>query len=1271
MEAGKTKLLVFSTVLVVLGLCGGGQTALGAESPTSYGKAATVEAAYVRVPMTRKPPAIDGRMSPREWEDASAFSGFWYDRGGCAFYFLAPRVTQSKVYVMYDVKHLYVAITYPVFPEGSWLRSRGRFPNVLHHPQYGVLGDDHIELELRPYHDPARGFGMGLLRWDVNSLNTVCDWTWSRKRGAFDMSWQSKAVIRSYLSKKLWTVEYAIPFASMKVLDYAGKDKAGRDIVVVPPPNGTKYRFWIHCGLGGSGLPLTNVFDQHMWNTTKGQLVFDSDCVAFQINDLGPIEDDIIDVRLHVKNHAAKSQTMRLGFFVESARGLVYSSYDAPELNEGLLELRPGESKAIRLRKAFPGVTDDGNVLWFDVRSAGRPAKLLFRARLMRFHSSKGGKMDLDNLKRDMGFSLPVLDPTTKEPVIDPNTGEPLYETGERPYPELLPRMLEQARPDRTDFDARMQVSHYHKRIFVVIDRGVAGGSDEVKRATEAKLIIMRDDKDGTLVKESMTAFRGDFALFLTEVPGLVEEETYKATILLFDKNKRIVGEKDLGKFKYQGGPWKNNKLGLDDVVWEGFSPIKTRGNTLELRKHRFTISPQGLPAQIYIKPDKRELPLEKRQAGQRLTDAELLEIGRGRQLRGPIRLSAVVNGKRVTAKITKPAKLIRNWKSEVEYSSEMTLASLKVKLNSRYDCDGTVHCRLEYGDGQAVAIDKLEMLMPVDGLVDMAFSETGRGGMAGADAWEISLPNKEGVVWDSSGCLRELAYGRFVPWFWFGSGDRGFTFWCDSAEGWIMDSKGSTLQLERDKAGKVTMRVQFVNHPTQVKGKRRIDFTLMTHPAKDKPKNYRAAAWHYTLGHGWANGYWVEPYDLPEETLKRQWRQAAQAPKDLPYEKAATWRKDQPPFLRYGKWRNAQMGFSREAPNLDRLWEDKATYLFERQIRVGRRVGWHMDEYWPIGFGRSDNLAMGDGFLASDRMLEDGAMLPWEAGFLTRHMRNHYKRLARIHQINNVPQRHQSWSNNEATMLESFWYSSFLVEECGAQHRAYDVDVITQFPSSLYRYLAHNFSGLATAHMADATFASYGDDKRLDRQIVGRALLNDIGVTPTGAHGIIYHKEDVVRVLSQLTRFGFFKDKGIEKLPYWRNADYVKIGDQPSTKSEVYVTVYRRALANGKGYEAVFVVMNESFDPVELPLQLVDEKRLLGGPNNLKSNAVIQRTVVHKSLGDWWAKVATGQDAVVLMDLESGDVVARQKGKTNAYGPIHIPYHDYRIFLARYEEGK
>ena len=155
----------------------------GGETPTSYGEAARVDTPILRIPMTRKPPTIDGTMAEGEWEDASAISGFWYDYGHNDFRFLAPVQTQLQVYGAYDTENLYVCYTSPVYPENSWLKARGRFPDVLSHPQYGTLWDDHHELEIRPYHDIAKGFQLGLFRWDINPIGTVCDWYWSQQAG--------------------------------------------------------------------------------------------------------------------------------------------------------------------------------------------------------------------------------------------------------------------------------------------------------------------------------------------------------------------------------------------------------------------------------------------------------------------------------------------------------------------------------------------------------------------------------------------------------------------------------------------------------------------------------------------------------------------------------------------------------------------------------------------------------------------------------------------------------------------------------------------------------------------------------------------------------------------------------------------------------------------------------------------------------------------------------------------------------------------------------
>ena len=1190
------------------------------ESPTSYGEAARVDTPILRMPFMTKPPTIDGIMTEGEWADSASISGFWYDFGQADFRFLAPPQTQLQFYAGYDKEHLYFCFTSPVYPENSWLKARGRFPDVLSHPLYGMLWDDHHELEIRPYPDITKGFQLGLFRWDVNPIGTITDWYWSLKSG-HDWKWTSGAVIRSQTDGKRWVVEYSIPLSSFLYGGYDGKDADGRPTVTLPPPDGTIYRAWLVRAIGGNGQ-FFNAFDNHIWNTTKLQLIFDSQAPSFQVNELGPVMEDTIDVHVTVKNHNTRSETVRLGFFVESAEGLVYSSYNSSDLKDGLLELRPGEDRTLRLQQPFPGISRDGNVLWFDVRTAGKPAKTLYLTRLIRFHSMEGGTAS--------GQS----------------------------FMDRRVNVIQTLRPPRKPFDFRSSFSPYTKRLSAILDRGIDGASEEAKRAVEAKLTVVKDAPGEDEIAHATATFHGNFAGFLLDLPKLVEGESYKGSVLLFDANQRIVGEDRINPFRYRIEPWQNNSIGKEDLVWEPFTPIQASATGFDTLKHRVAVSPSGLPAQFDIKADARDLPLEKRGGGAAIPAGELVELGRGPQLRTPMRLEAVVNGKRVTAEAVTPARAVRTGQSEREYASTLRIGPVEAALTTCYDCDGSMHCSLTYGADKPVKIDGLEMITEIAGPVDLLASSTGEGAMSGADRWDCTLSNGVGVVWDSRCTTMNLFHGKFIPWVWFGSADRAWSWYCDSDEGWVLDREGYSMSMERDAAGEVTWRVRFVNHPVELKGRRTIAFSVLTHPAKPKPRDFRKAAWHYLAGSGWADGYQKEAPDLSDEYLLQHWRTAASAPKDTPDDQRAIFRKDEPPFHRYGWWRNVQMG----TPELDQMWEDKATYVFERFIRIGRRVGWWMDEYFPVSFGRSDNLAMGNAYFRDPATI-DGDELPWQSKFLTGYMRNHYKRLSRVFAKNNVPQRQHTWSGAGSNMLEPFLWNSLLVEECGACNRAYEIDLITQFPNSLYRQMGKNYTGLITTLCADVTEATAGDDKRQDRQRLGLALLHDFGVTPNGPHGTFHHKEQGVRLLSALADFGFFEDQDIEKLPFWRNSGAVAIGDKPSPESNVYVTVYRRPLADGKGCKAIFVILNESARPVELPLRIVDPARVLGGGNTLKSGDVLARAKVPVFFRETWAAL-TAADAArpVLVDFETGAAVARLPGQAEDYGPVYVPYHDYRV---------
>lgn len=1207
----------------------------GVESPTSYGPAAKVDTPILRIPMMKTPPTIDGVMAAGEWEDSSALSGFWYDYASAAFYFLAPIQTQLQVYAAYDKEHLYIVYRSPVYPANTWLKARGRFPDVTHHPLYGLIWDDHVELELRPYHDIAEGFRLGLFKWFINPIGTFSDQYWS-VQGGEGKQWTSRARIRCGIDGEQWVIEAAIPLRSMVHGNYEGKDDAGAPLVKLPPPSGTTYRCWFTRGIGGNHT-FFNVFDNHVWNTTKTKLIFDPAAVSFQVNELGPIMDDVIDLRLTVKNHNTRSETVRLGFFIENQQGLIYSSYEAPELKDGLLELVPGEVRKLRLRKPFPGISTDGNVLWFDVRTAARPAKVLFRTRLIRFHSMEGGAVQRG--EQTLTFRTRRID------------------------------AIEKLRPPRKPFDFRYQVDRYSRRVAAVADIGIHGADPKAKTAREAKVAVMKDTPDEDIVAEATAPFTGDFACLRFPAPKLVNGESYKVLVLLFDENRRIVGDREEEPFVFETPAWQDNKLGLDDVVWEPFVPIATTTAGFDTLKHRFELAPSGLPAQIAIKPDPREVPLEKRAAGAELSRAGLLEMGRGPQLRAPMRLEAVVDGQRVPAKVRTKARLVRQWKSEHEYAAMLEAGPLGIDLRARYDCDGSLHASLTYGCEAPTRVDGLELVMDVAGLVDLALSAAHGGGMAGADVWECSLPDRQGVVWDSANVEKaELYYSHFIPWFWFGSADRAFSWYADSDEHWLIDRDGSTMTLERDAAGAVTWRVKFINHPVEVVGRRTVAFSLLVHPAKPKPPRWRWVAW---LGRG---GAWADEYPggnlyKSDEDLLRKARLVARSLTGFDGTDAELlqWRKPDPPFWRFYQLRSMfPPPKGQGTPEMDREFEDKFTWHFERHVRIGRRHGWWWDETWPTY--RSNNLASGNAYFRDPATVREGE-LPWQSCYLTGHMRRTFKRLARCFKTNNVPLRNYLWANNSATCMEAFAWDTMLVEECGSGHRSFEVDVVTQFPSSLYRYMCHNYTGLVARVVPDKPMALPGDDKRLDRQHLGRALLNDIGVSFEGPHGYFVHREQALRLINALADFGFFDDQGIEKIPFWRSAPYVRYG-QEEPAPDVHVTVYRRVREGGRGTKALFVVMNESKGPVELPLTVVDPARVLGGPNTLKVSDIRARTRVPDALQVWWAQASQrNADAPALMDLETGEVVARIDGAAEAYGPLHVPVHDYRVLYGHWEE--
>jgi len=1249
------------------------------ESPTSDGPVSILDEPSIRLPFMKKPPSIDGTWSEEEWEDASGLSGFWVtnvpQQRYPAYQHVAPHQTQSCIYAGYDKESLYLAYKVNTYPENTWLKARGRFPDVYSHPLYGIMRDDHIEFELRPYHDLTQGYKWGMFKWFANPIAVISDQHWSLESGE-GKRWQSRAKVRAGTTETFWVVEMQIPIANLRVKGYAGQDTLGRDVVKLPPPDGTAYRCWFKNGISGFSRYVV-LWDRHVWNTTKARLILDSKTVGFQLNELGPIMEDIIDVRITLKNHNTRSETVRVGFFMENAEGHIFSSYEDKNTKSGLIELIPGERKQIRFKKKFPGISKQDNFLWFDIRTAGRPAKVVFRNRLAKFHSTDPG---------------------------------PPYHMWREYKLEGLVRM----RPPKMDFDFRYQYSPYTSKMSAIVDRGIHGASQDSKRAVEAKLVLMDATEDENVIMDTTAPFHGNFATFLFDVPKL-KKGKYKVSLLLFDKNKRIVGERNPEPFSRSEFPWEHNQLGLDDVVWEPFEPIQYQGDTLETIKQTLTIDPSGLPAQISIKPDKRELPLEKRDDPSKMTEADLQAIGRGPQLRAPMRLEAVVGEKRVTAEVVEAAKPVRTWKSELELSSKLKLGALDASVTTQYDCDGALTCKITYGADNPTEVELLEMVMDVAGPVDQRVG--GGYGMLPQSGMEMTLPDEEGILWDSANDEHlepfELYYTKFVPFFYFGSGDRGWTWLSDSDEDWVIDGDGTTMTLERNNRGEVTWRVKFVNHKATVRGKHTVESVLFTHPLKPKDEGYRRVMWlDWPPQNYGGTGLECIPNDGPfgidgsDETFKYFLRAY---PNGAPRLYINSWLNSGIPCMQKraytGAWNLNQNARVNSAPidskgGYGQPWirpgrgnsgsrqytqslVDYTVYHCERMIRIGKVPGYWWDELHPPV--RTECVATGGAYFRDPRDVKEDE-LPWQAKWASLGVRQMFKRLARLLKTNDVANYNSQWAGS-STSFESYCRDSELRESAGAISKAYEIDNVTRFPISYFRYACNTNKGLYARVQPESTgFKGYGlmpgDDMRLDRCLVGRCLIHDI------AHAAqVNNAEQFANVLNILYDFGYFDEETTEMIPYWRSRGVCRYGEeftddefevtQEDPCKKVYVTIYRRPYKvwrGRQGYKALFIIQNEADEALRGRLHILNSQAIFGGENNLSIDEIYGRLKVPQghSMG---GRVYAWGGSKALEDLERAGAVTQSRKdarmkvvRGEIYGGVHILKHDFKILYGHYD---
>lgn len=274
-----------------------------------------------------------------------------------------------------------------------------------------------------------------------------------------------------------------------------------------------------------------------------------------------------------------------------------------------------------------------------------------------------------------------------------------------------------------------------------------------------------------------------------------------------------------------------------------GLPAPQLAGRTVETARHRIVLGPAGLPAQIDIRAEAAELPLESRG---KAPGAEVLRAqGRGEQLRAPLRFVVERDGQEAELVPAAPIALTLA-DGVVRGTGALSAGGVKATVGVEVDGAGALVVSLAYA--AAEPLDRLALVMDLAGPLDTIVVGPPVGDAPAVQpAASFRLGSEEGLVWGNAAGEAKQG-GRESPGLveelFLGSGDRGFTVLCAPGEGWELDPAVSSMTLTRNQEGGLQFQLALVNHAVAVAEERSVRFALLTHPCRPGSPAARAAGW-------------------------------------------------------------------------------------------------------------------------------------------------------------------------------------------------------------------------------------------------------------------------------------------------------------------------------------------------------------------------------------------------------------------------------------------
>ena len=516
---------------------------------------------------------------------------------------------------------------------------------------------------------------------------------------------------------------------------------------------------------------------------------------------------------------------------------------------------------------------------------------------------------------------------------------------------------------------------------------------------------------------------------------------------------------------------WMNNTVGITDKVIAPWTPVEVNGGDVKVWNRTLSLDGLGLARQV--------------------------RHGAVAHLAAPMRLVAVKDGQEIEFQAGAP-KVTRHVEAEADLTGSAEAAGLKITGKTHVEFDGFVNINLDLAPAgkDAVKLDKLflEIALPAEKATHFC---TTAGGWA---TIHDVLPDH----WTSASTASGMLVGDFVPYIWLTDSDYAFLWFADHDKGWNLDPerKNSAQEIVR-RDGKVFLRVNFFAIPTAVTGLRTLTWGWQTFPSRPLPAGWRATFCansppvpHTKNTYFWIDAdwsvlwpYYCGPFPWSLAKSKAMFGDPERNPLHRPcvgsiahsIGRYRDYDGNQFPGLAVdwgatpGQIGNSDVTASK-GPNDFRLWH------YQKWVREGGYRGMYVDENY---------LALEDNFLTGNAYWRPDGLL--QRGYNYVGLREYFKRLKIMFAQNNVSAPNL-WQHITSGAAYHAWFGDIFYEGENVEPTDLNFDYIEVLPAGRLRAIGSSkcAGGAMTMMCQSQRHATKWVDKH-NHQYIGWVMAHDV----------------------------------------------------------------------------------------------------------------------------------------------------------------------------------